>query len=408
MTPHTKMTRWIDAVQEREIWDRPDFDRAEYESRHRRVRAEMARREIDLLICIDPRSLHYLIGYRGKSYQEFQCIFFPLEEEPITMCVRKAEVAEMTDISLADDVRGWSGQDPEDPLALFQAVLREKGYEGRSIGVEVPFYYLWAKDWERMTAILAECRVQEATTLIEDLKLAKSPAEIAMIRRSSEIVDQAMAASEAAIRDGASEFEVAAETYRALLRGGSDAPASPVNFVSGPRTCYGHGQPTERRIQPGDFMHIEYGAAYHRYACTIGRNFVLGAPSARQQELHDIQLAACDALIAAVKPGVSSEIPHLEAARVIDGAGLRAARIHTSGYGVAPAFPPYWGESIHFQSGYPYTPRTLELGMVLSVEPPIMVHEEKLGARVIDNVLVTETGAEILSRYTRDLIVCAA
>lgn len=401
----TKMNRWIDEVQSREIWDRPDFDRHEYETRHRRVRAAMAARNIDLLICIDPRSLHYLIGYRAKSYQEFQCLFFTLEDGPITICMRKAEVAELTDITLADDVRGWSGQEAEDPLDLFRKVVEEKGYRSRSIGIEVPYYYLWAKDWERIKEYFSGCRFQEATTLVEDLKLVKSPAEIGMIRRSSEIVDLAMKASEEAICPGATEMEVVAETYRALLRNGSDAPASPVNFVTGERTCYGHGQPTERRMRPGDFMHIEYGAAYHRYTCTIGRNFCLGEPNARQLELHSVQLAACDALIAAVKPGVSSLVPHLEAKRVISDAGLEHARIHTSGYGVAPAFPPYWGESIHFNSGYPYEPRTLEPGMVLSVEPPVMVHEEKLGARVIDNVLVTETGCEILSKYRRDLIV---
>lgn len=404
----TKMAGWIDDVQSREVWDRPDFGRSEYEDRHRRVRQAMAARGIDLLVCIDPRSLHYLIGYRAKSYQEFQCVFFTGEEGPITMCMRKAEVAEMTDITLADDVRGWSGQEAEDPLDLFKKVIEEKGYRKRSIGIEVPFYYLWAKDWERIKAYLAGTKFQEATTLIEDLKLAKSPAEIEMIRRSSAIVDLAMKASEDAIREGASEFEVVAETYRALLRNGGDAPASPVNFVTGERTCYGHGQPTERRIKRGDFMHIEYGAAYHRYTCTIGRNFCLGEPSKRQQEFHDIQLAACDALIAAVKPGVSSLLPHLEAKRVISDAGLEHTRIHTSGYGVAPAFPPYWGESIHFNSGYPYEPRILEPGMVLSVEPPVMAHEEKLGARVIDNVLVTETGCEILSGYRRDLIIRGA
>jgi len=401
----TKMTTWIDEVQSRDIWDRPDFDREEYETRHARVRTEMAARGIDMLVCIDPRSLHYLIGYRGKSYQEFQCIFFPLEPGPITMLVRKAEVAEMTDISLADDIRGWSGQEPQDPLDLFAQIVSEKGMLSASTGIEVPFYYLWSKDWERIKDIFGNARLQEATTLIEDLKLVKSPAELTMIRRSAEIADLAMEAAHFSIAEGISEFEVAAATYAALLKNGSDAPASPVNFVSGPRTCYGHGQPTERKITRGDFMHIEYGGAYHRYTATIGRNFCLGAPTQRQQHLHDVQLAACDALAAAVKPGVSSEIPHLEAKRVISEAGFEASRIHTSGYGVAPAFPPYWGESIHFMSGYPYTPRILEPGMVLSIEPPIMLHEEKLGARVIDNILVTDTGGEILSRYTRDLIV---
>ena len=401
----TKMTAWRALSGERPIWERLDFELDEFADRHRRVRGAMAERGIDLLLCIDPKHLNYLIGFRGKSYQEFQCLFFPIEEAPLTFIVRDAEVFEMSDLTLADDVRGWGGREPGDPIDLFKRVMEEKGLRSRRVGLEVPYYYLSAHDYLEIRDYLGESLTLDATTLVESLKLAKSPAEIAMIRRASEIADLAMQASVDAIADGASELEVAAETCRALIANGSDSPASPVNFVSGERTCYGHGAPSERRIGRGDFMHIEYGAAFHRYTCTIGRNLCLGAPSARQQELHDLTRAACDALIAAVRPGVSAEIPHLEAKRVIAEAGLDHGRIHTSGYGVAPGFPPSWGESIHFHSGYPYAPQVLRPGMVLSVEPPVMLHRERLGARLIDDVLVTEDGCEILSQYSRDLIV---
>ena len=87
---------------------------------------------------------------------------------------------------------------------------------------------------------------------------------------------------------------------------------------------------------------------------------------------------------------------------MIAGAGLDDYRLHTTGYGIAPGYPPSWGEYIHLfaDSGY-----TLEAGMVLSIEPPVFIYEERLGVRIIDDVLVTESGAEILSRISRDLIV---
>jgi Xaa-Pro dipeptidase len=95
-------------------------------------------------------------------------------------------------------------------------------------------------------------------------------------------------------------------------------------------------------------------------------------------------------------------VPHEAAKRVIAEAGLDRCRVHTSGYGLAPGFPPTWGEPIHMFGGSTYT---LAAGMVLSVEPPVFIGEERLGARIIDNVLVTERGAELLSRESRDLIV---
>jgi Xaa-Pro dipeptidase len=79
--------------------------------------------------------------------------------------------------------------------------------------------------------------------------------------------------------------------------------------------------------------------------------------------------------------------------------------VHTSGYGIAPGFPPSYGESIHFHSGYPYSPGELREGMVMTIEPPIFLHEERLGVRLLDNLLVTAHGAELLSAYPRDLLV---
>ena len=90
------------------------------------------------------------------------------------------------------------------------------------------------------------------------------------------------------------------------------------------------------------------------------------------------------------------------AKRVIKEAGLDHGRVHTTGYGLAPGFPPTWGEPIHMFGGSTYT---LQAGMVVTVEPPVFLGEERLGARIIDNVLVTEDGAELLSRHSRDLIV---
>ncbi len=396
---------WRQRFANRPEWERLDFAPEEYADRQARVRAAMEEAGIDVLLVVDPKNLNWLIGFRAKSYQEFQCLVFPLEDEPLTIICRQAEVAELTDLTLADEVRGWSGQEPEDPVDVLADVLRAGGYLGRRVGVECPYYYLSAQDHAKVVALLGDAYALDATSLVEPLKLVKSPAELALIRRAAGIADRGMHAAVQAIREGASEFDVAAALYHSLLTNGSDLPASPVNFMSGERTAYGHGAATERRIRRGDAMHLEYGAAYHRYTSTIGRNLALGAPSRRHQELHDINRAACDALIAAVRPGISSEIPHLEAKRVIAEAGLEAGRTHTSGYGIAPGFPPSYGESIHFHSGYPYSPAELREGMVMTIEPPIFLQSERLGVRLLDNLLVTADGAELLSDYPRDLLV---
>jgi Xaa-Pro dipeptidase len=147
---------------------------------------------------------------------------------------------------------------------------------------------------------------------------------------------------------------------------------------------------------------VEFGAAYKRYTKTMGRQISLGAPSARMKEIYGIVQRAGDAMISAIRAGVPAVVPHEAAKRVIAEAGYDRYRIHTSGYGIAPGFPPAWGEPVNMFGG---SKDVLQAGMVLSIEPPIFIGEEKIGARIIDNVIVTERGCERLSRHSRDLIV---
>ena len=100
--------------------------------------------------------------------------------------------------------------------------------------------------------------------------------------------------------------------------------------------------------------------------------------------------------------GVPAAVPHEAAKKVIADAGMDRYRLHMTGYAVGAAFPPSWVEPLVMDSGCPHT---LQAGMVIAVEPPLFGLEEGLGVRIIDNVLVTETGCERLSKTTRDLIV---
>ncbi len=84
-----------------------DFTAEEFATRQRRVRAKMEEQGLDLLLVFNPVNIQYLIGSRAKSYQEFQVLFFTLEESSLTIMMRLAEVPELTDLSLAEDVRGW-------------------------------------------------------------------------------------------------------------------------------------------------------------------------------------------------------------------------------------------------------------------------------------------------------------
>lgn len=381
---------------------RHDFTSAEFAARRIRVRRAVAEAGLDWMILFHPVSIHWLTGSDAKSYQAFQCLFVSAEERATVMLTREAERAEFEEDALVDQLETWGGPEPEDPIALFERIAGRLNLRRGRVGIEVPAYYLHPHHYLKVKAVLGAALVAEPSHLVHDLKMVKSPAELAYIRRSAEIADAAMAVFADSLRAGVSELAIAGGVYDALLKHGSSLPASTLNFVSGERSCFSHGAPTERRLGHGDFGNVEYGAAFKRHTATIGRQFVIGRPSPRMNELHAIALEAADALIAEIRAGVPATQPHEAAKRVIAREGLDRHRVHTSGYGLAPGFPPSWGEPINMFGGSGYV---LEAGMVLTVEPPIFIAEEKLGVRLIDNVLVTPSGAERLSRYPRALIM---
>ncbi len=379
-----------------------DFTAEEFADRRSRVRAEMARTGLDWLVAFHPVSIHWLTGSEAKSYQEFQCLLISTKGEEITVLTREGERCEFEQEALIDHLWTWGGGEIEDPIAAFERVARSLGLFGSRVGIEVPAYYLHPRDYVRLRDLLGTSLMAEPTNLIHNLKLVKSPQELTYIREAVRLADGAMQVFRQELRAGRTELELAGEVTRALLGSGSGIAASPINLVSGERSCFSHGAPTTRMMKAGDFGSIEYGATWKRYTSTIGRQFCLGEPTRRMRELYQIVREASDACRAAIKPGVPAAQAHAATKKVIEGAGLERGRVHTTGYGLAPGFPPTWGEPLHMLRDSTYT---LEAGMVVTIEPPVFLGDERLGARLIDNVLVTESGTELLTQFSPDLIV---
>ena len=381
-----------------------DFTVQEFASRRARAREAIGAAGLDWFLVVHPVSIRWLTGSDAKSYQEFQCLLISAKPGPICVLTRDGERQEFRDDALVDELRTWGGGEPEDPIDALAKLAGSVGVTGSRVGMEVPGYYLHPHHYCQIKQLFGESHVVEATNLIHDLTLAKSETELGYIREAARIADVAMARFAASLAVGRSELEIAAEVYHALLSFGSGLAASPINLVSGERSCFSHGAPTDRKLRRGDFGNVEYGATCKRYTSTIGRQFCLGEPTPRMRELYDLVRKASDACIAQIRAGVPAVIPHEAAKRVIAEAGLDHARVHLSGYGLAPGSPPTWAEPIHMFGKSAYT---LQAGMVVTVEPPVFLGDECLGARIIDNVLITSDGAQLLSGFSRDLIVIA-
>lgn len=382
-----------------------DFTPAEFADRLARARGAVAAAGLDWMVLFHPVSILWLTGGEAKSFQTFQCVLLSADDRPMVFLSRASDLAEWRADSMLTEIHGWSGPEPEDPIDAFARLARDHGLLSRRVGMEVPAYYLSAPHYMRLRDLLGPALVAEPTNLIHDLKAVKSPAELALVRQAAAHADAALEACIAAVQEGRSELELAAVAHHALLSSGCGLPASTMNLVTGERLCYPHGAPTARELLAGDGGNIELGAAFRRYTATLGRQFQLGPVPPRIAALHEVIREAGDAMMAAIQPGVVSEEPHLAAKRIIAAAGCDAYRLHTSGYGLAPGFPPSWGDPVNMFGG---GTTILQEGMVLTIEPPIFVEAERIGVRMIDNVIVTATGAELLSRVPRRILMAGA
>jgi Xaa-Pro dipeptidase len=379
-----------------------DFMAAEFGDRLTRLRGAIEQAKLDWLLVLHPVSIRWLIGQDTKSYTVFQCLPVSIRPGKLTMFTRGTERAEFEADTMAEDFRFYGGGEPEDPMQAFARFANELGLRNTRVGIEVPGGYLQPGHYVALKAMLGDALVQDGSGLVSVLRAVKSPAELDYVRRAAEFSAIGWQALLGAVAEGRSELDLTAAVYHALLSNGSGLPASTMNLMTGERSAFALGGPTERRMKRGDTGLIEIGANRKRYTSTLGRQWNLGPASQRVKDLHAVVLEATLACIAEMRAGVPAVVPHEAAKKVIAKAGLDQYRMHTTGYGMAPGFPPSWGESPNVFGG---SSDILQAGMVVSIEPNVFLAQEGLGSRLIDNVIITETGAELLSTTPRDLVI---
>lgn len=227
----------------------------------------------------------------------------------------------------------------------------------------------------------------DADTVLVPLRARKSAAEIEMIARSTDVSVEAHRAAWRRIAPGVAEYQVAAPMTYAMLDAGCEGNAYDPIVASGPNSTTLHYSKNSRRMEAGELVLMDVGAACGGYASDITRTVpVSGTFSPRQRELYETVLRAQKAALAAVKPGATM----VQLNKIVrDSLGPLAKYLnHRVSHGV--------GLEVH--DAPPATSaEPLEAGMVITIEPGLYIPEEKIGIRIEDTVLVTAEGARVLS-----------
>jgi Xaa-Pro dipeptidase len=374
------------------------FATSEFDRRMGRTRAEMARRGLDALLLFAPESQYWLTGYDTFGFCFFQCLIVS-DGDPVLL-TRSADLRQAQLTSTIKDIRIWKDRDGADPTEDLVALLGGMGLAGKRIGWETGTQGLTHLHGARLAARLEG--LIEASDLMGMLRLVKSPAEIGYVRKAAELGDLAWDAAAARAHAGADEGAILGAMHDAIFTGGGDYPGNEFIIGSGEHALLCRYQSGRRRLAARDQLTLEWAGTYRHYHAANMKTIVIGEP--RPQHVA-MQAAARDALLAceaALRPGRPMADVFAAHARVLDQAGLSAHRLNACGYSLGPRFSPSWMEAQMFYEG---APAVMQPGMVFFLHMILMDSDSGAAMTLGRTSLVTEAGAEGLSRMPVEMVV---
>ena len=228
-------------------------------------------------------------------------------------------------------------------------------------------------------------------------RASKEPWEIEYMKKAQEITDRTFNDLLNVIHPGMTEKELCAELiYRLYNYGAEDKSFDPI-VVSGPNGSLPHGVPSEKPIQAGEFVTMDFGCLYHGYCSDMTRTIALGYVSEKMDKVYHTVLEAQLAGIAATKAGVTGKEMDAAARNVINAAGFEGLFGHSYGHSLGLLI--HEGPYANMRNDKP-----MPAGAVVSAEPGIYIPDE-FGVRIEDVTVLTETGCEILTKSPKNLII---
>jgi Xaa-Pro aminopeptidase len=359
-------------------------------SRLAAVQEATAKAGLDALLLTPGPDLRYVSGYEAKPLERLTCLVVPASGEPYMMVPRlELPAAQASPASrLGLEFVAWDETD--DPYAIAAARLGPAGKVGLADR-------MWAMSSLRFREVLPEAEQVLAGSVLRELRMRKSAAEVAALREAGEAIDSVHRRVPEFLRAGRTEREVGRDIAEAILAAGHET----VDFVivaSGPNGASPHHDVSDRVIQAGEPVVVDIGGQLHHGYCSDStRTYSVGEPPADFAAYYEVLRRAQDAACAAVRPGVSCESIDAAARDVIAEAGYGDYFIHRTGHGIGIETheEPY----IVAGNGEP-----MEAGFAFSVEPGIYL-PGRHGARIEDIVVCAGGGGERLNNTPRELVI---
>ena len=375
------------------------FPAREYRDRLARTREAIAAAGMDALLVSHPANVLWLSGYQTFSVLSAETLIVPAAGDPL-LVVPAPELG--TALLHTWLERAW-GFDPACSAgATLSARLREAGLGTAAIGVEKDASGLTPQCLEELRDALPGARFEDASQLVVAQKALKSERELACHARAAAMTDAGMTAAMEAAVEGGSDNAVAAAAAQALLLAGSEHMCVAPIVTAGARSGILHSTHKRRELRRGDSVCVEIGACYQRYTTPLMRTASIGAPTVGARRLAGACLRALDAVLEALRPGLTGHEVAEAGWKGLTAAGENLIFHGCFGYGVGAGFPPTWADGSGLLMRGQHAP--IRAGMVFH-HPVALRQLGEHGVMFSETSVVTESGCEPLGSIERRLFV---
>lgn len=331
----------------------------------------------------DPVTLRYLTGFTGEG----SLIVSPQHVVLLTDSRYTEQAAQETCNIEIEEGRGWTVKGLFDGLT--KRGLTSCTYSSARVTV------FWLEDLQKLGGL----QLHSQKDPVAQLRRVKSTDELDHLREAARIADEALAKLVPWIQTGMSEAEIALELEMLIRKSGAEGIAFRTNVSAGANTALNHYNPFHHpaNIKQGDFLLFDFGANVCGYRSDITRTFIVGEPTDKDKLVYETVLKANVQAINAIRAGISGIEADAVARNVIVEAGFGANFGHGLGHGI--------GLEVHEPPGLsPLSKDVLESGMVATIEPGIYFAGGG-GVRIEDDVVITDSGCEVITAFPKDELI---
>ena len=386
------------------------FDEVEYARRLAVIKNSMAKQGIEVLCDADPANMYYATGFDAMSFFTPQLMVIALDADEPIIITRKMDTRAVrrTAYIRDDSIFGW----PEimcqhltlNPMTYAAEVIQSKGWDRRRIGIEMDAWMMTPRDCEVLRNNLPNAQISDSKLLINWARTVKSLPEIEYMRQAARIQEHVMRTAIDTVRPGVRECDLAAEIYRAQLRGteefGGDYSAYHASIPTGDKAGNPHLSWTDDRLKDNQAFTMELGAVRHRYHAPMARTVFLGkaAPKALVDTSRHV-IDGFDETVSRIRPGMTCH----EANEVWEryNRNFNLEKDSRIAYAIGCCYPPVWQEkTVSIRAGEPVIlEENMTFHMILGI-----FHDD-WGYSMSESIRIGADSVEVFADFPRELFV---